>query len=222
MKISRVSLHEEVLDRIRSMIIEQRWPPDTRFPEAEVCEELGVSRTPLREALKVLASEGLIELKTNRGAVIREFSPKETKETLLLMGELEALASAAVCEIITDEQLAEFAELHQRMLAYHANHERKGYWATNRRIHVKILEVSGNQVLQEMHKLLRTRMLPALYAASNHPVYEEQAVAEHERINSALMRRNGPELASLLREHQIHTWERVQKSLSVAREVDLA
>lgn len=210
MRIARLSLHEEVLERIRSMIVEGRWPPGTRFPEAEVCEELGVSRTPLREALKVLAIEGLIELQTNRGAIIRVFSPKETYDTLLLIGALEAFAGELVCQSITEEELAEIDELHRKMLDHHTRGDRQAYWATNRKIHAKIIDLAGNEALTEMHKLLRTRMLRILYAGSNQPDFQQAAVEEHTRIHEALTQRNGPALAAVLRDHQRHTWERVR------------
>jgi DNA-binding GntR family transcriptional regulator len=213
MRISRLSLHEEVLERVRTMIVEGRWPPGTRFPEAEVSEELGVSRTPLREALKVLAIEGLIELQTNRGAIIRVFSPKEAHDTLLLIGELEAYAGELVCRNITDEQMAELEGLHQKMLGHHACNERQAYWATNRKIHEKIVEFADNSALAEIHKLLRTRMLRILYAGSNQPDFQQAAVNEHNLINDALTKRNGSELAAVLRDHQRYTWERVRYSI---------
>lgn len=208
-RIARLSLHEEVLERIRTMIVEGRWPPGTRFPEADVCEELGVSRTPLREALKVLAIEGLIELQTNRGAIIKVFSPKEVYDTLRLIGALEAFAGELVCQSITDGQMAEIDKLHRQMLGYHACGDRQAYWTTNRKIHERIVDFAGNEALLEMHKLLRTRMLRILYAGSSQPDFQQAAVAEHNLIHAALTQRNGAALAAVLHDHQRYTWERV-------------
>jgi DNA-binding GntR family transcriptional regulator len=219
-RITRLSLHEEVLDRIRTMIVEGRWPPGARFPETEVCEELGVSRTPLREALKVLATEGLIELQTNRGAIIKVFTPKEAYDTLLLIGILEAYAGELACETITENQMAEIDALHQMMLGYHARGERQAYWAANRKIHEKIVDCAGNDALSEIHELLRTRMLRILYAGSNQPDFQQAAVDEHNLIHAALTQRNSSQLAAVLRDHQRHTWERVRPAVEEESQQD--
>ena len=92
MRIERQSLHLEILRRVRDMIVEGKWPPGVRIPEMEVCAELGISRTPLREALKVLAFEGLVDLLQSRGALVKRVSPQEARDMLELMGELEAFA----------------------------------------------------------------------------------------------------------------------------------
>src|SRR5690349_17280278 len=101
-RIARPSLHDAIVTRVRDMIIEGELPPGARIHEGQLGTALGVSRTPLREALKFLASEGLIELSPGKGAVVRKFSPKHVRDSLIVLGDLEALAGRLACENATD------------------------------------------------------------------------------------------------------------------------
>src|SRR5882757_2009406 len=112
------SLHDETLTRLRDHIVEGNIPDGGRVPERELCGMLGISRTPLREALKVLASEGLVELLPNRGARVRQLSERDLAELFDVMGGLEGLAGRLACPRISDEQLAEIASLQAKMAEY--------------------------------------------------------------------------------------------------------
>src|SRR5437773_9309397 len=101
------SLHGEILGRLRDYLVEGNIPEGHRIPERQLCEMLGISRTPLREALKVLASEGLIDLLPNRGARVRHLSEQDLGELFDIMGGLEGLAGRLACENITNEEIAE-------------------------------------------------------------------------------------------------------------------
>ena len=109
------SLHDEILIRLRDHIVEGNIPDGGRIPERQLCEMLGISRTPLREALKVLASEGLVELLPNRGARVRQLSEHDLNELFDVMGGLEGLAGRLACENITDAGIAEIERLHYEM-----------------------------------------------------------------------------------------------------------
>lgn len=103
-RIERRPLHDEVLQRLRDMIVEGRWLAGEIIPELAICEELGVSRTPLREALKVLAFEGLVVLLPSRGAIVTQPTPKEAHDMVVLMGGLESFAGRLACAVATDAQ----------------------------------------------------------------------------------------------------------------------
>src|ERR1700681_2922801 len=113
------SLHDETLTRLRDYIVEGSIPDGGRVPERELCAMFGISRTPLREALKVLASEGLVDLLPNRGARVRQLSEHELGELFDVMGGLEALAGRLACEKITDEEIAEIERLHYEMYGFY-------------------------------------------------------------------------------------------------------
>src|SRR5579859_6019449 len=113
-----LSLHDEILSRLRDHIVEGNIPDGGRVPERQLCEMLGISRTPLREALKVLAAEGLIELLPNRGARVRQLSERDLAELFDVMGGLEALAGRLACETISDAEIAEIERLHYEMYGF--------------------------------------------------------------------------------------------------------
>src|ERR1700684_3954266 len=115
------SLHDEVLARLRDYIVEGNLEDGARIPERELSLRFGISRTPLREALKVLASEGLIELLPNRGARVRQWSEHDLGELFDVMGGLEGLAGRLACENITDAEITEIERLHYEMYGFYSH-----------------------------------------------------------------------------------------------------
>src|SRR5678815_2538335 len=129
-------------------------------------DRLGVSRTPLREAFKVLATEGLVELLPNRGAIVAPIDAERLSETLAVMGTLEALAGELACRNATDAQLNEIRALHYEMLAYHARGDLAGYFKFNQAIHLKLVKYAGNAVLYNTYRQLNGAMQRARYMAN--------------------------------------------------------
>src|SRR5262245_4050443 len=113
------TLHGEVLAKLRDYFGDDNLREGARIPERQLCEMLGVSRTPLREALKVLASEGLIDLLPNRGARVPVLSEQDVRELFNVVAGLEALAGRLACEAITDEEFAAIEALHHEMYAFY-------------------------------------------------------------------------------------------------------
>src|ERR1700756_5292954 len=146
-----LSLHDEILSRLRDYIVEGNIPDGGRVPERQLCEMLGISRTPLREALKVLASEGLVELLPNRGARVRRLSEKDLGELFDVMGGLEGLAGRLACENITDEEIPEIERLHYEMYGFYLHRDLPGYFSANQLIHQKIVEASRNATLMNSY-----------------------------------------------------------------------
>ena len=121
--IARTSLHSEVTSRIRSLIVESQIKPGERVPELEISKELGVSRTPIREALKVLASEGLVDLLPLRGAVVKTFSDKDAADMLKVMGLLESIAAQKACQA-DQKKIDKVLAMHEKMKIMYAKGKR--------------------------------------------------------------------------------------------------
>jgi DNA-binding GntR family transcriptional regulator len=199
--IPRRPLHEEAVDRLRDLIVQGELAPGIRLNERLLCERLAISRTPLREALKLLAAEGLVELLPNRGAVVAPIDVQRLAETLAVMGALEALAGEAACLQAKPERIGEIRALHQRMLAMHARGDLAGYFRYNQAIHLAIVEAAGNAVLANTYRQLNANVRRARYMANLSRERWDAAVSEHEEILRALEARDVARLKKLLQDH---------------------
>jgi DNA-binding GntR family transcriptional regulator len=197
------SLHDEILTRLRDHIVEGNIPDGGRVPERQLCEMLGISRTPLREALKVLAAEGLVELLPNRGARVRQLSEHDLGELFDVMGGLEGLAGRLACENITDAEIAEIERLHYEMYGFYLHRDMHGYFHVNQLIHQKIVEASRNATLLATYANFAGRIRRVRYSANFARKRERwgEAMREHETILDALRRRAGNELSDILFVH---------------------
>jgi DNA-binding GntR family transcriptional regulator len=195
------NLHATVVGRLRDLIVEGELPSGARLAERLLCEKFGISRTPLREAFKVLASEGLIELLPNRGARVAPLDEAEIENMFEVMAALEALAGSLACARIAEAELAEIAALHYEMLAQYTRRNLPDYFRLNQAIHAAIVAASRNPVLAATYQGLASRIRRARYTANLSDERWRQAVAEHEAILSALQARDGERLARLLEAH---------------------
>lgn len=199
--ISRASLHDELAVRLRRMIVEDELEPGVRINERELCERFGVSRTPLREAIKVLAREGYVRLTPNRGATVAALTTQDLEEAFPIMAALEALAGELAAQNATDAQIASILQDHARMRAAYEAGDRPSYFARNEAIHLAIAEASGNATLEQMQRSLDGRVRRGRYQANISPARWRQAMAEHEEIADALAARDAPRLAAILHRH---------------------
>ena len=197
----RRPLHEETVDRLRDLIVQGELAPGSRLNERVLTARLGVSRTPLREAIKLLATEGLVDLLPNRGAIVAPIDPARIAQTLAVMGALESLAGELVCAQASDQSLAEIRALHFEMLAMHARRDLDGYFCYNQAIHLKIVEASGNAALAQTYRQLNANVRRVRYMANLSPERWDAAVQEHEAILAALNARDAARLKRLLRDH---------------------
>lgn len=194
-------LHEEGVDRLRELIMRGDLAPGTKLNERVLCEQLGISRTPLREALKYLASEGLVELLPNRGAIVAPLEPARLQQIFAVLEALEELAGELACRNATEDQLREIRALHFEMLAHHARHELAEYFRCNQEIHIRIVEATGNEPLAQIYRSLNANARRARYMANLSQERWDKAVEEHNEILDALTRRDAARLQRLLREH---------------------
>src|SRR5258708_26211811 len=142
-----VSLHDEILGQLRNHIVEGNIADGARISERQLCEMLKISRTPLREGLKVLAAEGLVDLLPNRGGRVRPLNAHDIRELFDLMGGLEGLAGRLACEHITEDGIAKIEQLHHDMYGFYMRQDMQGYFRMNQLIHRAIVEASGNATL---------------------------------------------------------------------------
>ncbi|MGE0800551.1 MAG: GntR family transcriptional regulator [Lautropia sp.] len=212
LQIVRPSLHEEVVARVRDLIVENHLPAGERIAELELAAQLGVSRTPLREALKVLASEGLIELLPLRGAVVKAFTPQDAQDMLELIAVLEVHAARKVVATASDEELAALAALHARMAECFERRERPEYFRLNQEIHNGIVAAAHMPTLTMMHTTLRNRMRRIRYIGNESPPHWNAAMCEHQAIIDALVARDAEATVAAVQRHFDNTWPRVRSS----------
>lgn len=208
-RISRTSLHDTIVGRLRDMIIEGALEPGSRLHEGQLGEQLGVSRTPLREAIKYLASEGLVELVPSRGAVVRRFDRKDVHDMLVVLRELEHLAGRLACEAGSDAGIAAVRRTHDAMIERYRAGDRLAYYKLNQEIHSRIVELTGNAALAHVHAGLQMRLKRVRFIAHEGADKWAAAVAEHEEMIAALERRDGPALSEILTRHLSRAWDRV-------------
>jgi DNA-binding GntR family transcriptional regulator len=211
--IGRRPLHEEAIDRLRDLIIQGQLAPGSRLNERLLCERLHISRTPLREAIKLLATEGLVTLLPNRGAQVAPLEPGRLAETLEVMAALEGLAGELACRNASAERIAEIRALHAEMVEMHARGDLVSYFRYNQAIHLKIVEASGNATLGNTYRQLNANVLRARYMANLSRERWDEAVREHEQILAALEARDVSRLRLLLHDHLAHKLASVSQAV---------
>jgi DNA-binding GntR family transcriptional regulator len=196
------SLHEGLLSRLRDFIVEGHLAPGARLPERELCLQMSVSRTPMREALKVLAAEGLVELLPNRGARVSQFTETDVGNLFDVVAGLEFVAGRLACEKITDDGIAAIEQLHYQMYTHYVRHELSEYFKLNQKIHELLVKAADNSVLLSHYDSLNARIRRVRFSANLVPRDRwSDAMREHEAIVDALRRRAGEELGLLMFAH---------------------
>jgi len=202
----RAGLVEKVADYLREHIVMDHFQPGQRLPERTLALELNVSRTPMREALKILAAEGLVVLSPRRGAVVAEVSPADIKEKAHVLSVLEQAAAELACERASDDDIAELQALHYEMKAAFLRRDRQNYFRLNQDIHNRIVALSGNASLIDIHTTLSRQLYRVRYLSNQKNEKWSIAMAEHEAIMAALESRDGERIGTELRNHLGKTW----------------
>jgi DNA-binding GntR family transcriptional regulator len=200
-QIPRSSLNAEVVTRLRHEIVVGVYPPGTRLQERLLCERYGISRSPLREAYQVLATEGLLEISPNRGAIVSAPTPQETMANYVLLSGLEVLAIELACAHATDEDIQEIIAANESMKKAIKSKEIPAFMQANGEVHCKIVAASKNAPLIETHTVVRRRItrIQHLQGPMEHPLSE--AVTEHNDFLRALKARDKIAAVRLLRHH---------------------
>jgi DNA-binding GntR family transcriptional regulator len=214
-----LTLHDGLLGRLRDMIVEGELAPGTRLRERELTEWLGVSRTPLREALKVLAAERLIELTPNRGARIASLSEDDIQHMFELMGAFEGLAGRLAAARASEADLLELQAMHLQMRAHYVRKDLPAYFRLNQAIHRRIVAAAGNPLLTHSYDQLAGRIRRPRFLASQWSAQRwAQAIEEHEGIMAALAARDGALVSRLLEAHLAHKAEALLRHMDVPAE----
>jgi len=199
--IQRRYLHDEVAERLRELILSGELEPKERINETELCERFGISRTPLREAIKILATEGLLELLPNRGARVGSVSEAEIEEIIEVVAGLEATAADLACRVIGD---AEIDAIEAKTIVMEKAFQRRdhvAYFTLNREIHEAMMQAARNGTLAGIYGNLSSRIQRMRYTAHKTDEQWQRAVDEHRRMVDLLRARDADALARLMRDH---------------------
>ncbi len=187
--LSPRALYEEVAELLRQRIFSRELEPGSWIDELKIAEDYGISRTPLREALKVLAAEGLVTMKVRRGAYVTEVNEKDLVDIYHLLGLLESDATGVVAERATDEQLRELQNLHESLEA--SAQDRDRFFEINERFHMRLLEIADNrwrnQMVADLRKVMKLNRHHSLLKSGR----IEESLAEHRAVMTALQARDG-------------------------------
>lgn len=199
--ITRPTLHEQVAPRLRQMLVEGAIAPGAKLNERELCETLHVSRTPLREAIKMLAAEGLVELLPNRGAIAVALDQENVRHTFEVMAGLESLSGELAAQRITEAELVEIRALHFEMLAAYTRRDLSAYYRLNAQIHAAINAAAKNPVLSTTYERMNARLHALRFRSNQDGEKWAKAMQEHEQMIDALARRDAAALRAVLRAH---------------------
>jgi DNA-binding GntR family transcriptional regulator len=199
--IPRAALHEQAATRLRQMLVENRIPPGAKLNERELAEVLQVSRTPLREAIKMLAAEGLVELLPNRGAIALALTETDVRNTFEVMAGLEALSGDLAARRITDAELAEIKAMQFEMMAAYTRRDLSAYYRLNSRIHTAINAAAKNPVLATTYNQVNARLQALRFRSNQDGEKWKRAVKEHEKMIEALSARDPDAMRQVLLTH---------------------
>jgi DNA-binding GntR family transcriptional regulator len=208
--LQRPALHRELVERLRDMIVDGSLAPGEHLNERALCERFGVSRTPLREAVLILAREGLVEIMPRRGSRVAVLGIEQVRDIIELLGGLEAMAGELACQRATEAAVAAVKARHAEMLGFFEAGDMLSYFKANEEVHDLIVASAGNTELTAQHRVLRARVLRALYMPNIKPERWRAAISEHEAFIDAFADRDGPRLSRLLRAHKERTWNELR------------
>lgn len=197
------ALYEEVAELLRQRIFQREMEPGAWIDELKIAQELGISRTPLREAIKVLATEGLVTMKVRRGAYVTEVSHQDLADVYHLLGLLESDAAATVAKQASDEQLVELAQIHAQLevAAAQGNAQMDTFFAVNEQFHMRVLDIANNrwsnQVVADLRKVMKLNRHHSLFKSGR----IQESLQEHRAIMQALQQRAPQEARQQMQTH---------------------
>ena len=210
-RIAPTALYQEVAERLRQRIFAHELTPGTWIDEQKLAEQYGISRTPLREALKVLASEGLVELRPRRGCYVTEISRQDLDDIFPLMAMLEGRCAAEAVRNARTADISALQEIHARLEAAARDGRIDAFFEANQEFHKKIQELSGNRwllsVIQDLRKVLKLSRLHSLSLEGR----LQQSLDEHRLIMAALANSDAGKAEKLMHDHLLSGREALAK-----------
>jgi len=213
--IDHPTLAAVVAARLRQLITDGTLSPGTVLNERDLCERLRVSRTPLREAYRMLSADGLVSIQPKRGAVVIEHSAADIANIFDVLAVLEGLSIRQAVERALDSELAAIAELHERMLAKTREGDIRAYFAASMGTHIAINRAAHNPALTATYDRLNLQVQALRYKSNLDRKEWEAGVADHERFVAALMARDADAAEQAIREHLVS-----KKSFHVAKSTE--
>lgn len=212
----RAALHEQVAQRLRQMLVEGHVAPGAKLNERELSEQLKVSRTPLREAIKMLAAEGLVELLPNRGAIAVELSEADILNTFEVMAGLEGQSGELAAQRITESELAEIRAMHYEMMAAYTRRDLSNYYRLNAAIHRAVNAAARNPVLTSTYNQVNARLQALRFRSNQDGEKWKRAMQEHEQMIEALSAHDPVAMRTVLIAHLGHKRDVVIEQLRAA------
>ena len=211
MRLVPNSLHDEVAATLREQIFDGTLAPGSFVDEVALCERLSISRTPLREALKVLTAEGLLRHEPRRGCFVNEVTERDLDELFPVIALLEGRCAYEAARNASDAELNELDALHERLVRHARARRINDYYATNHIIHEAIIKLADNkwlaQVIGDLRKILKLARLQQLHA----PGRLDQSLSEHLAVFAALKARDSEGADAAMRTHMTRQREALRE-----------
>lgn len=195
------NLHEATFQTLKSLLVEGKISPGSKLNERELAERLNVSRTPIREAIRRLAADGLVELIANRGAIAVQLSIDDVIHTFDVIAELEGYSGELAAKNISDSTLSELEALQYEMMASYARRDLSSYYKLNLRIHRLINQAANNPVLATLFSQVNSRIEALRFRSNQDGVKWEKAVEEHQEMLDALKARDSARMRKVMITH---------------------
>ena len=201
MKFKKVTYHVQIADMLRDMIMTGKLEEGDKVHENELCETMGISKTPLREALRVLSVEGLIQLVPNRGAFVTKPTFEEISEMFDVMSLLEGFCARKACEKMTPKDFARLEKLHAKLEQNFERRDQEEYIRINNQYHSFVQEIAGNRTLNQIVDGLRKKILLYRFQSLNLPARFESSIREHRDLLEAFRQHDHSRAESLMQAH---------------------
>jgi DNA-binding GntR family transcriptional regulator len=218
--LERMSLHDQLVAKVREMIVDGELQAGAALPERMLCETFGVSRTPLREAFKILAAEGLIELRSHRTPVVTPINRDDIANIFAIMVALDGVAGVQAANLATDEDIARLDAMHDQLVALHREASRAAYFRLNQEIHIEITKLAGNPTLLNIWTTLNANIFRARATANYDAGRWTESVKEHEAFMALFRARDAQGFAASLSAHTRKTGDAVLATLKIAAEAN--
>jgi len=220
-RIERKSLAERIADELRDLVLVEKLAPGAPIPERETAEALGVSRTPLRESLRILAAEGLVEIEPNRAPTVANPSIADIGKLLEVQGALESLAGELACEHASEANINDIVDIESEMRAASDHSDPLDFFQLDMTFHSLIVAASGNEPLIQTHRNYNSRLWRARFISSRQRVNRPGTLKQHVTIVDALKKRDSAACASALRAHLQAGYMNIESVLS-SRDTDVS
>ena len=215
--IKKKTLHEEIVNNLRDMIMTGELEEGDKIKENELCTSMGISKTPLREALRVLSAEKIIKLVPNRGSYVCKPNLEEIKEMFDVMSVLEGICARTAAEKMKDSDLARLEKLHEKLEENFQRRDQKNYIKFNDLFHTFLQELAGNQTLNQIIYGLRQKILLYRFKSLNLPGRFEKSIQEHRELLKTFQERDPEKAEILIKTHlknQSYAVEKLSQTIS--------